>query len=95
VTRSRRAWPAPFLCPAAAGAVPDPQLPGGGGGRWLPDAPPQPLYTTEQIAHHDGFSIRWVELQLAKGMPSRLIGGHRRFDLGTVDRWLRATYGGR
>jgi hypothetical protein len=74
---------------------PDPQQPSGGGGRGLLVAPPQPLYNKAQIARHYGFSIRWVEMQLAKGMPSRLIGGHRRFDLGTVDRWLRETYGGR
>ncbi len=85
----------PIVSPSAAAAVRDPQLPGGGGGRRLPEGPPQPLYTKAQIAHHYGFSIRWVEIQLAKGMPSRLIGGHRRFELGTVDRWLRATYGGR
>ena len=58
-------------------------------------APAMPLLTKEQVARHYSFSTRWVELQLAKGMPSRMIGGRRRFDLGAVDRWLRATYGDR
>jgi hypothetical protein len=56
---------------------------------------PLPLLNKQQLARHYGFTGRWVEYQLAKGMPSRMIGGRRRFELGVVDRWLHATYGGR
>ncbi len=45
-----------------------------------------------EIAGHYGFTIRWVERQVAKGMPNRLIGGQRRFQISQVDRWLDATY---
>ncbi len=41
-----------------------------------------------QIAEHSGFTPRWVELQMRKGLPSRLIGGRRRFLLSEVDEWL-------
>jgi hypothetical protein len=53
-----------------------------------------PLLTKRDVAAHYRFSVRWVEMQLAKGMPSRLVGGRRRFDLGDVDAWLHSTYGG-
>lgn len=53
-----------------------------------------PLIDKRQLASHYGFSVRWVESQVAKGMPSRMIGGRRRFDLAAVDRWLRASAGG-
>ncbi len=45
-----------------------------------------------QIAEHYGFTPRWVELQMRKGLPSRLIGGRRRFLLSEVDEWLLPTY---
>jgi hypothetical protein len=60
-----------------------------------PSVMPLALLNKQQLADHYGFSTRWVELQLAKGMPSRMIGGRHRFELGVVDRWLDATYGGR
>lgn len=60
-----------------------------------PTALPLPLLTKEQVGRHYGMSARWVEYQLAKGMPSRMIGGRRRFELGAVDGWLRVNYGGR
>ncbi|HEX5559473.1 MAG TPA: helix-turn-helix domain-containing protein [Gaiellales bacterium] len=60
-----------------------------------PTVLPLPLLTKEQIARHYGMSVRWVEYQLAKGMPSRMIGGRRRFELDAVDGWLRANCGGR
>ena len=45
--------------------------------------------TKREVADHLGFSPRWVELQVAKGMPSHKWGGRRRFKLSKVERWLR------
>jgi hypothetical protein len=56
---------------------------------------PLPLLNKQQVARHYGMSPRWVEYQLAKGMPSRMIGGCRRFELDAVDGWLRVNSGGR
>lgn len=60
-----------------------------------PTALPLPLLNKQQVGRHYGMSARWVEYQLVKGMPSRMIGGRRRFELDAVDGWLRANYGGR
>lgn len=60
-----------------------------------PTTLPLPLLNKEQLGRHYGMSGRWVEYQLVKGMPSRMIGGRRRFELDVVDGWLRANYGGR
>jgi len=41
-----------------------------------------------------GMSIRWVDLQLARGMPHLKLGARRvRFDLGEVRSWLKQQYG--
>ncbi len=80
------------IVPLAAGV---PQREDDGSGDAVLLALRMPLLTKEQVARHYSFSIRWVELQLVKGMPSRMIGGRRRFDLDAVDRWLRDTYGSR
>jgi hypothetical protein len=48
------------------------------------------MLSKTQLAQHYGYSRRWVELQVAKGAPSVKLGnGHRRFDLGRFDAWLR------
>jgi hypothetical protein len=47
--------------------------------RWL---------TKDEVAAHYGFAVRWVELRLAEGMPSELIGGRRRLRLSETERWL-------
>lgn len=40
-----------------------------------------------------GFSKRWVDAQMARGMPHLKIGARRvRFDLEEVHRWLKDTY---
>jgi len=40
-----------------------------------------------------GFSKRWVDLQMARGMPHMRIGRRRvRFDLTEVREWLREKY---
>jgi hypothetical protein len=39
-------------------------------------------------------SVRWVDLQLPRGMPHLKIGARRvRFDLGEVAQWLKERYG--
>jgi len=50
---------------------------------------PERYLTKEQIASRLEMSTRWVELQVAQGgMPSRLIGGKRRFDWAEVVEWV-------
>lgn len=51
---------------------------------------PERWLTKDEIAAHYGFSVRWVELRLAEGMPSALIGGRRRLRLSETERWLLA-----
>jgi hypothetical protein len=55
-----------------------PQLPE----RWL---------SKREVADHYGFSVRWVEIQIGRGMPARMIGGQRRMRLSEVDGWLQPT----
>ena len=50
----------------------------------------EPWLTKRQLAVHLGFSTRWVELRLREGMPSRLMGGCRRFRLSEVEGWVDA-----
>ena len=50
----------------------------------------EPWFTKRQLAVHLGFSTRWVELRLREGMPSRLMGGCRRFRLSEVEEWIDA-----
>jgi hypothetical protein len=49
---------------------------------------PERWWSKRELARHYGFSVRWVESMLGRGMPSRLIGGQRRFLLSQVDPWL-------
>ncbi len=48
----------------------------------------EPLLSKRQIAEHYGYSTRWVELQMRKGLPSRVRGGHRRYLLSEVEAWF-------
>jgi hypothetical protein len=48
----------------------------------------EPWLTKKQLAGHLGFSTRWIELRMRDGLPSRLIGGRRRFRLSEVERWV-------
>lgn len=50
----------------------------------------EPWLTKRQLAAHYGFSIRWVEAQQTAGMPSRLIGGQRRYRLSETDPFVIA-----
>jgi hypothetical protein len=44
--------------------------------------------TKRQIAGHFGYSTRWVEIRVREGMPSEMIGGHRRFLARECEKWL-------
>ena len=48
----------------------------------------EPWLSKRQIADHFGYSTRWVELRVKDGMPSQMIGGHRRFRLSECEQWL-------
>lgn len=48
----------------------------------------EPWVSKRQVAEHFGFSTRWVELRVREGMPSRAIGGRRRFLLSECEEWL-------
>jgi len=48
----------------------------------------EPWLTKKQVAAHLGFSTRWVELRIRDGLPSKLIGGQRRFRLSEVEMWI-------
>jgi predicted DNA-binding transcriptional regulator AlpA len=48
----------------------------------------EPWLTKKQLAAHFGYSTRWVELRVREGMPSKLIGGRRRFRLSEVEAWI-------
>lgn len=41
-----------------------------------------------QVAGYFGYSTRWVELRVREGMPSQMIGGHRKFRLSECEVWL-------
>ena len=51
---------------------------------------PEPLWSKQQVANYYGYSVRWVETMTAKGMPSRMIGGQRRYRFSLIDAWLDA-----
>jgi predicted DNA-binding transcriptional regulator AlpA len=48
----------------------------------------EPWLSKQQIATHVGFSVRWVELRVAEGMPCRRMGGRLRFQRSSVEAWL-------
>jgi hypothetical protein len=52
-----------------------------------------PWLSKRQLAAHYGRSTRWVELRVNEGLPSRMIGGHRGFQLSVADRWLTERFG--
>jgi hypothetical protein len=47
-----------------------------------------------ELAAHFSVSVRWVEEQTYLGMPSRLIGQQRRYQLSVADAWISETYDG-
>ncbi len=48
----------------------------------------EPYLRKRDLARHYGYSPRWVELRMREGLPSRLIGGERRYLLSQTDAWL-------
>jgi hypothetical protein len=45
-----------------------------------------------EIAAWLGYSRRWIEQKHHEGLPSRLIGGHRRYLASEVRRWIDETF---
>ena len=48
----------------------------------------EPWLSKRQVAGHFGYTTRWVELRVRDGMPSQMIGGHRKFRLSECELWL-------
>jgi hypothetical protein len=48
----------------------------------------EPWLSKRQIAEHFGYSTRWVEMRVREGLPSELIGGHRKFRASECEEWL-------
>jgi hypothetical protein len=48
----------------------------------------EPWVSKHTVAQYLGRSERWVEQQVRLGMPSRMIGGRRGFQLSAVDLWI-------
>lgn len=42
----------------------------------------------KQLAQYYGFSLRWVSLRTAEGMPSQMFGNRRRYLLSETNAWL-------
>jgi hypothetical protein len=55
----------------------------------------EPWLSKKALAAHYGYSVRWVELRMADGMPSHWRGGQKRFLLSEVEPWLEAWSEGR
>jgi hypothetical protein len=53
------------------------------------DKGPEPWIDKRALASCLGFSKRWVEQRTSEGMPSRLMGGQRRYRLSVAESWLR------
>lgn len=47
-----------------------------------------PLVSRTQLAHHLGFSPRWVSQQVANGAPHFRMGGSLRFQIPVFAGWL-------
>jgi hypothetical protein len=52
----------------------------------------EPWLNKGQIARHYGRSTRWIELRMREGLPSRMLGGRRAFQLSAVEAWMEAKY---
>jgi excisionase family DNA binding protein len=52
----------------------------------------EPWLSKQQLAAHLGYSTRWVELRVREGLPSRKMGGRRRFRLSAVEDWLEERF---
>lgn len=47
------------------------------------------LLSKSELAKYLGFSERWIDMQVARGMPYIQVGSRRRFDLSEVLDWFR------
>jgi predicted DNA-binding transcriptional regulator AlpA len=50
--------------------------------------PGERFITKTELAAHLGFSRRWIDQQLAAGLPHYRIGGSVRFQLSSATSWL-------
>ena len=49
----------------------------------------EPYLTKRQVAARLGFSVRWIEVQIAQsGLPAHTIGGQRRFLWSEIQGWI-------
>lgn len=59
------------------------------------DAQQEPWLRESQLAQHFGVSERTIRRWRKEGMPSRLLGGSRRFRLSDVEAWHQAAQSAR
>jgi hypothetical protein len=52
--------------------------------------PREPWVTKKQLAEHLGYSVRWIEMRVASGMPRAAFPGPMRFKISQVENWLTA-----
>lgn len=52
----------------------------------------EPWVSKQQVAAHLGYSTRWIELRMHEGLPSRKMGGRRKFQLSAVEAWLEERF---
>lgn len=50
---------------------------------------PKEFFTKTQLAEYFSVSTKTIQREVAKGMPSIIVGGHRRFELSEVTRWFK------
>jgi hypothetical protein len=48
----------------------------------------EPWLTKRQLATHLHMSVRWIEMQVRKGMPVARFGSRPRFRVSAVEAWL-------
>jgi excisionase family DNA binding protein len=49
----------------------------------------EPYLTKRQVAQRLGFSVRWLEQQVAQAeLPAHMIGGQRRFLWSEIQSWI-------
>lgn len=48
----------------------------------------EPWLTKKELAHHFSCSVRWIERQMAEGLPSTMIAGRQKFKASDAEAWL-------
>lgn len=51
-------------------------------------APPEPYVTKQALAEHLSVSVRWIEYQMADGLPFYRFGTNVRFKISEAEAWL-------